>query len=220
MSIRSAPPRCGRGTAYPGRFLAPGSRQCAAPVLPDQAWHSSRRCPRRRTRRAGRRLGQGFPIVRRANGNGIWIDAWRVDGPARRSAVPRRGYDDPTTAPRDFHGSRHRVGPVGKVCARAEGQIDDADVVDSAVREDPLDPTHHRGDPAAPEAAEYPDVDDIGLRSDAYDLAAGAAAIPGDDPRDMCSMSARVACQALIREVDRGENAVRGLDEVRIRCDA
>src|SRR6266581_4340900 len=54
-----------------------------------------------------------------------------------------------------------------------------------AVREDPLDPPYHRGDPAAPGPAEHPDVNDVGLRSDADELAAGAHAIPGDDPRDM-----------------------------------
>src|SRR5439155_197212 len=80
-----------------------------------------------------------------ANGDGVRVDAWRHDSVARRSAVPRRGHDDQTTAPRDFHGGRHRVGAVGKVCVRAEGQIDDADVVGGAVREDPLDPPYHRG---------------------------------------------------------------------------
>src|SRR5439155_25451365 len=84
----------------------------------------------------------------------------------------------------------------------------------------PLDPSYHRGDPTAAGAAEHPDVDDVSLRSDAYELAAGAAAISGDDPRDMCSMPARIAREALIREVDRGEDTVLRLDEIRIRRDA
>src|SRR5207245_8660443 len=109
---------------------------------------------------------------------------------------------------------------VGKVGRRAKGEIDDADVVGGAVREDPLDPSYHRGDPTAAGAAEHPDVDDVGLRSDAYELAAGAAAISGDDPRDMCSMPARIAREALIREVDRGEDTLLRLDEIRIRRDA
>src|SRR5207245_9552268 len=150
----------------------------------------------------------GSTIVRRANGDDVRVDAWRHDGVALRSAVPRRGHDDQTTAPRDFHGRRHRVDAVGKVGTRAKREIDDAAVVDGAVREDPLDPPYHRGDPTAPGAAEHPDVDDVGLRSDADELAVRAVAIPSDDPRDMCSMPARVAREALIREVDRGEDTV------------
>src|SRR5204863_1209682 len=94
------------------------------------------------------------------------------------------------------------------------------DVVNGALGEDPLDSPYHRGDPTASGAAEHPDVDDVGLRSDADDLAAGAAAIPGDDPRDMRAVPARVAGEAHIGEVDRGEDTVLRLDEIRIRRDA
>src|SRR6266480_3586737 len=61
---------------------------------------------------------------------------------------------------------------------------------------------------------------DISLRSDARELAAGARAVPCDDPGDMRPMPARVAREALVGEVDRGEEAVVGLDEIRIRLDA
>src|SRR5204862_7440121 len=105
---------------------------------------------------------KGSPIVRRANGDDVRVDAWRRDGVALRSAVPGRGHDDQTTAPRDFHGGRHRVGAVGKVGARAEGQVDAADVVGGAVRGDPLYPSYHRGDPAPAAAAEPPEVHDAG----------------------------------------------------------
>src|SRR6266700_3136745 len=139
---------------------------------------------------------------------------------APRSGRRRRVGERRTAAPRDLHRRRHRVDAVGKVGRRAEREIDDADVVGDAVREDPLDPPYHRGDATASGGAEHPDVDDVGLRSDADELAAGAAAIPGDDPGDMSSMPARVAREALIGEVDRGEYTVVGLDEIRIRGDA
>src|SRR5439155_25225710 len=103
---------------------------------------------------------------------------------------------------------------------RAQGEIDDADVVGGAVREDPLDPPYDRGHPTAPGAAEHPDIDDVGLRGDADELAAGAAAVPGDDSRDMRPVPARIAREAPIGEVARGEDAVVGLDEIRIRLDA
>src|SRR5207302_10326679 len=155
-----------------------------------------------------------------ANGDGVRVDTWRFDGVALRSAVPRRGHDDQTAAPRDFHGRRHRVEAVGEEGRRAKGEIDDADVVVVAVRENPLDSPHHGGDPTAPGVAEHTDTDDVGLRSDADNLTAGTAAVPSDDPRDMRPVPPWVARQARIREVDRGEETVRRLDEVRIRRDA
>src|SRR5206468_6721483 len=148
---------------------------------------------------------EGSAIVRRADGDHVRVDARRLYRVALRSAVPRRGDDDQTAAPRDFHCRRHRVEAVGDPGGCAKGEIDDADVVGGAVREDPLDPPYYGRDPTAPGIAEHPDVDDVGLRSDARELAAGARAVPCDDPRDMRPMPARVAREALVGEVDRGE---------------
>ena len=82
---------------------------------------------------------------------------------------------------------------------------------------DPLDPSYHRGDPTAAVAVEHPDIDDVGLGRDADELARGAGAVPGDDPRDVRPVAAGVVHQTLIREVDRGDDAVGGLDEIGIR---
>src|SRR5437899_3009867 len=135
----------------------------------------------------------GSLIVRRADGDGVRIDTRRYDRVAPRCAVPRTGNDDQTKAPRDLNGRRHRVRAVGNDRWRAKGKADDADVVGGAVGDDPLDPPDHRRDPTAPGAAEHPDVDDVGLRCDADELARGAAAVPRDDPRNMRPVPARVA---------------------------
>jgi len=103
---------------------------------------------------------------------------------------------------------------------RAEGEVDDTDVIGRAMPHDPLHAPYQGGNPASPVAVEHPDVDDVGLRRDPHELAGGAASIPGDDARDVRSVTAGVAHEAIAGEVDRREDPVRRLRKVRVSRDA
>ena len=86
--------------------------------------------------------------------------------------------------------------------------------------DDPLDPRHHRRDPAAPRSAEHSHVDDVRLRRDADELSAGAGAIAGDDPGDVGPVTSRIARRARVREVDRCEDPIGRLRQIGIRRDS
>ena len=100
---------------------------------------------------------------------------------------------------------------------RAERKIDRADVVRRAVREDPLDPAHHRGQPAASHAVEYANVDDVSLWRDTDEFASGRRAVARDRPGDVGAVPARIRSDSAVREVDRRDHAVT---EIRICRDA
>ncbi len=125
----------------------------------------------RRTRRRERRqtiVGRviGRVVVRqRTGGDDVRHVAGHVDRHRVGAFIPRRRDHHDPGAPGGHDGLVDRIVPVIGLRLRAEREIQDADVVSRAVRENPVQARDHIGVAAASLAVERPHDDQIGPRS-------------------------------------------------------
>src|SRR5258708_25033861 len=84
--------------------------------------------------------------------------------PPVRPSVPRRGYDDNSRPPRGHDGLIDRIVPIVGLGLRAERQVQDADVVSLAIRNNPIQPGYDIRVAAAAGAVEGANDHEVGLR--------------------------------------------------------
>ena len=91
-----------------------------------------------------------------------------------------------------------------------------------AVSQHPIDAADERRDPAVAVGVQHPHIDQVGRGRDTDELASGAVAVAGNDTSDMGAVTAGVRRLRIQRigEINRGQNPVGGLREVRIGRDA